>query len=74
MYTLRLQKIDGHIAAILPAELVEKLAAGDAESLHVLETPAGLMLRPKSPDVEPAVEHAKMVMARYDGALRELAK
>ena len=60
--------------AILPAELVEKLAAGDAESLHVSELPTGLLLRRNTADVELAAEHAKQVMARYDGALREMAE
>lgn len=74
MVTLKIRKVGNSLGVILPAEALQLLRAREGESLHLTETPDGVMITPYDPEFESAMDVAEDFMARYRNTLRELSK
>lgn len=72
MKTLRLQKLGGSVAAVLPKRLLDRLNLAAGDEVHVLETPDGLLLTPFDPDFADAIAIYQRGARKYRNALREL--
>ena len=72
---LQVRKIGNSIGFILPKETAVRFNLKRGDRLFVVEQPdGGLLLTPRDPDFERAMEVARRGMKRYHNALAELAK
>ena len=74
MAVLKLRKVGNSVGATFPAELLARLEVGEGDTLHVVETPDGLLLSPYNPDFEAQLAVARRVMQQNRTVLRALAK
>ena len=72
---LQVRKIGNSIGVILPKELAARLNLKEGDKLFPVEqSDGGVLLTPRDPDFEKAMEVARRGMKRYHNALAELAK
>ncbi len=71
---LKLRKTGNCLATTWPKEILNRLNVGEGDTLHVVETPHGVLVMPYDPKFEKTMETARIVMARDRQALKELAK
>lgn len=71
---VKLVAVGNSTGIVLPKDILARLRLGQGDLLSVVETPAGIELRPHQPDFEEQMEAARAVMHRRRAALRELAK
>ena len=74
MTTLKLKAIGNSTGVTLPKQLLAKLNVEQGDSLFVVETPNGIELRPRDPEVEQRMEVARKIMKQRRAVLHELAK
>lgn len=67
-------QIGNSTGLILPKEAVARLKVKKGDSVFLTETPEGYTVTPYDPGFEEQVEAARLGMARYRNALRELAR
>lgn len=74
MKSLKLQKLGGSVAVVLPKPMLDRfhLAAGD--EIHVIETEEGLLLTPFDPDFEDAMAVHERGERKFRNALRQLKR
>ena len=72
MRSLRLQKLGGSVAAVLPKPMLDRLHLEAGDEVHVIETPDGLHLTPFDPDFADAIAIYQRGARKYRNALREL--
>ena len=74
MTALKLTQIGNSVGVILPKELLAKLKLEKGDSLHVVDSPDGLLLTPNDPDFAIQMDAARRIMKKRRQVLRELAK
>jgi len=70
---LKLRKTGNSLATTWPKEILSRLNVKEGDTLHVVETPHGVLVTPYDPKFEEAMRIARRVMARDRDALKELA-
>jgi len=74
MITLEIKTIGNSAGVILPKEALSFLHAKQGDTLYLIETPEGLLLRPYSPELVRQMEAAEDIMREDRQVLHELAK
>lgn len=72
--TLTLRRIGNSIGATFPRDLLERHGLTEASTVHVVDTPDGLLLTPYDPDFGEAMAISERVSNQYRNALRELSR
>jgi putative addiction module antidote len=71
---LKLRKIGNSVGVILPSEVLEALQVKLGGKLVLLPNDKGYQLSAEDSEFEEQMRHARSLMQRYRGTLRELAK
>ncbi len=74
MHTIKLTTIGTSTGAIIPKEILTRLNLEKGDTLHIIETPEGLLLTPYDPEFETQMDAARKIMKKRRNVLRELAK
>jgi putative addiction module antidote len=75
MVALKVRKFGNSLGVVLPKEVVNRLHAGDGESLFLVEAPdGGYRLTPYDPGFEEKMSKAEDIISRYRNTLHVLAK
>ena len=72
--TLKLTTVGNSTGVILPREILHLLRVQKGDTLHVLETPAGIELVPYDPAFARQIEVAEEVMREDRDVLKKLAE
>jgi hypothetical protein len=71
---LKLRKIGNSVGVILPSEVLESLQVKVGGKIALVANERGYQLSAEESEFEEQMRHARSLMARYRGTLRELAK
>lgn len=71
---LKLRKIGNSVGIILPSEVLESLQVKVGGKIALVANERGYQLSAEESEFEEQMRHARSLMARYRGTLRELAK
>jgi putative addiction module antidote len=71
---LTIRRVGNSLGVILPKELLEKHNVGEGDELNVIDNDGDFTLRPRGADLSEQLKAARIGMAKYRSALRELAK
>jgi putative addiction module antidote len=71
---LTIRRVGNSLGVILPKELLDKHNLKEGEQLKVIENDGDFTLRPHAADLSEQLKAARIGMAKYRTALRELAK
>lgn len=74
MIKLKITSIGNSAGVILPKELLEKLRVSKGDTLHVTETPNGVVLTAYDAEFEEAMSLAEDIMREDRDVLRKLAQ
>lgn len=74
MTVLKLKAVGNSTGLTLPKELLARLKVARGDCLYVVETPDGIELRPRDPELERQMEAARKIMKKRRAVLAELAK
>jgi antitoxin MazE len=72
MKPVKLQKLGGSVAAVIPKALLDRLHLTAGDEVHVIETADGLLITPFDPDFAEAMAIYERGARAYRNALREL--
>jgi putative addiction module antidote len=72
--TLKVRKIGGSLAIILPKSVTEALALEEGDEVFVSTSPEGISITPYDPDFAAALDDAREFMRSHRHTFRELAK
>lgn len=72
MKPVKLQKLGGSVAAVLPKPLLDRLHLAAGDEVHVVETADGLLITPFDPDFAEAMAIYERGTRTYRNAVREL--
>lgn len=71
--TLKVRKLGGSLAVVLPKSVTEPLALKEGDALYVTVTAEGLTATPYDPSFTDALEAARAFMHEYRDAFKALA-
>ena len=71
---LTVRRVGNSLGVILPKELLEQYDVQEGTELKVIEGDQQFSLRPEPADLTEQLKAARVGMAKYRAALRELAK
>lgn len=71
---VKLKKLGGSVAAVLPKAMLDRFNLASGDEVHVIETEEGLLVTPFDPDFEEAMTVYQRGARRYRNALRELGR
>ena len=74
MNTLKVTQVGNSLGVVLPKEIVARLKVQRGDSLHVTETPDGIVLTPYDPSVDEQLAHGREFMHEFRDTFRQLAK
>lgn len=74
MHTLKVRQVGNSLGVVLPKEIVARLKVRRGDTLHVTETPDGIMLTPYDPSVDEQLAHGRDFMHEFRDTFRQLAK
>lgn len=74
MTKLKITSIGNSAGVILPKELLEKLRVSKGDTLHVTETPNGVILTAYDSDFDEAMSLAEEIMREDRDVLKKLAQ
>jgi putative addiction module antidote len=74
MSVLKLTQIGNSVGVILPKEVLARLKLEKGDTLHVTETPGGIVLTPYDPGFDQQLEAGREFMREYRDTFRALAK
>lgn len=74
MHSLKLTQIGNSIGVILPKEILARLKVEKGDTLHMTETPGGVVLTPYEPDLEQQLALGREFMREYRDTFHALAK
>ena len=72
--TLKLKKIGGSVAAIIPKDILQRQHLGANDEVFVMETPDGILLTSADPATKAALEAYRKVAHDNRATLAALAK
>lgn len=70
--TIKLSKLGGSVALVLPKAMLERLHLAAGDEVHVIETDDGLLVTPFDPDFEEAMVLHERGERKFRDALRQL--
>ncbi|MGI8617505.1 MAG: AbrB/MazE/SpoVT family DNA-binding domain-containing protein [Gemmatimonadaceae bacterium] len=71
---IKLKKLGGSVAAVLPKAMLDQLHLAAGDDVHVIETPDGLLITPFDPDFEEAMAIHERGARKFRNALRQLGR
>lgn len=71
--TLKVRRLGGSLAVVLPKAVTEALALSEGDDLYVTLTPDGLTATPYDPSFDEALEAARGFMHDYRDTFKALA-
>lgn len=71
--TLKVRRLGGSLAVVLPKSITETLAISEGDDLYVTLTPEGFNATPYDPDFDAALEAARAFMHDYRDTFKALA-
>ena len=71
---LTVRRVGNSLGVILPKELLDQYGVKEGDELQVVEGRDAIELRPQNADLCEQLNAARLGMAKYRTALRELAK
>jgi len=74
MSSLKLRQIGNSLGVVLPKDVLSRLRVVEGDTLHVVETPNGIVLSTLDPKVAEQLEAGRDIMHRYRNTLAALAK
>jgi putative addiction module antidote len=74
MRTVKIRRIGNSLGATLPREVLERLKAGEGDTVFLTETRDGFELTPYNPEFGASLKAFERTRKKYRNALRELAK
>lgn len=74
MTKLKITSIGNSAGIILPKELLEKLRVSKGDTLHVTETPTGVVLSAFDEGIDRQMEMAQRIMRENRNLLKKLAE
>ena len=74
MNTLKVTQVGNSLGVVLPKEIIARLKVQRGDTLHVTETPDGIVLTPYDPSVDEQLAHGREFMHEYRDTFRQLAK
>ena len=74
MTTLKVRKIGNSLGAVFPKEVMARLHVVAGDTLHVTDTPGGVVLTPYDPAFERQMAASRKIMKADRQVLRALAK
>ncbi|CAN5678649.1 AbrB/MazE/SpoVT family DNA-binding domain-containing protein [soil metagenome] len=72
MKSLKLQKLGGSVAAVLPKAMLDRLHLEAGDEVHVIEAADGLLITPFDPGFEEAMAVHERGARKFRNALRAL--
>lgn len=69
---IKLSKLGGSVALVLPKAMLDRLHLAAGDEVHVIETAEGLLLTPYDPDFEDAMAVHERGERKFRNALRQL--
>lgn len=74
MQALKLIPVGDSLAVVLPKDLLERLKLAEGGTVFLTETPEGVQLTTRDPEVEKQMELAREIMQERHAVLEELAR
>ena len=74
MTEMRVIQVGNSLGLILPRELAAKLGVQKGDTLFASETPEGVNLSVRNPDIDQQMVVARQLMKKWRNVLHELAK
>jgi len=74
MHSLKITQIGNSLGLILPREVLARLKLEKGDTVHVTESPNGLVLTPYDPALEEQLRLGREFMRDYRASFRQLAK
>ena len=74
MTTLKITQIGNSLGVVLPKEVLQRLRASKGDTLHVTESPDGIVITPYDPDLEEQLAIGREFMREYRDTFHQLAK
>ena len=71
---LKVRMIGNSVGVILPNEVLESLQVKIGDKIKLVANEKGYQLSAEDPEFEEQMRHARALMTRYRGTLRELAR
>jgi putative addiction module antidote len=68
------RKMGGSVGITLPKEVADRLRVSEGETVYLVDTPDGVLVRTADPEFERVMEAYEKGARRYRNALRELAE
>lgn len=72
MKAVKLQKLGGSVAAVIPKAMLDRLHLAAGDEVHIVETREGLLITPFDPDFDEAMAIYERGARSYRNAVREL--
>jgi putative addiction module antidote len=74
MNTLKVTQIGNSLGVVLPKEIVARLKLQRGDTVHVTDSPDGIVLTPYDPALDEQVRLGREFMRDYRDTFRQLAK
>ncbi|MBD1821016.1 AbrB/MazE/SpoVT family DNA-binding domain-containing protein [Cyanobacteria bacterium FACHB-DQ100] len=74
MDNLKIEKVGDSLGVALPEEIVQKLQVKEGDTVDISETPDGVEITNRAPNLEKAMQAYQKINEKYKNALRELSK
>lgn len=74
MHSLKITQIGNSLGLILPREVLARLKLAKGDTVHITESPAGLVVTPYDPALEEQLKLGREFMSEYRDTFHQLAK
>ena len=74
MHSLKITQIGNSLGLILPKELLARLKLEKGDTVHITESPSGLVVTPYDPALDEQLRLGREFMRDYRDTFRQLAK
>ena len=74
MHSLKITQIGNSLGLILPKEMLARLKLEKGDTVHITESPAGLVVTPYDPALEEQLRLGREFMREYRDTFHQLAK
>lgn len=74
MDNLKIEKVGDSLGVALPGEALQNLQVKEGDTVYISETPDGIEITNREPNLEKAMQAYQKVNEKYKNALRKLSK
>jgi putative addiction module antidote len=74
MHSLKITQIGNSLGVILPREVLARLKLEKGDTVHVTESPQGIVVTPYDPQLETQLQLGREFMREYRDTFHQLAK